>query len=175
VVTLRDVVAVVQRGEMVHRIADEIETMIIELGVDARLLRLQLDELYGEIDDELDLVVADYLPAGRDVEATLEEMSRLPTTTSSTCGSPRPPCTVPATPPTSTRRSPPRACGCCTGSTGCRPTWLGDRRPLRRPRQAAARHGRRPDGVDGVDETLANSIKETLERVTESTILDQYS
>ena len=39
---------------MVHRIADEIETMIVELGVDARLLRLQLDELYGEIDDELD-------------------------------------------------------------------------------------------------------------------------
>ena len=57
VVTLRDVILVVQRGEMVHRIADEIETMIIELGVDARLLRLQLDELYGEIDDELDLVV----------------------------------------------------------------------------------------------------------------------
>ena len=77
VVTLRDVILVVQRGEMVHRIADEIETMIIELGVDARLLRLQLDELYGEIDDELDLVVADYLPTGRDVLETLEEMSRL--------------------------------------------------------------------------------------------------
>jgi diadenylate cyclase len=59
VVSLRDVVAVVQRGEMVHRIADEIETMIIELGVDARLLRMQIDELYGEIDDEHDLVVAD--------------------------------------------------------------------------------------------------------------------
>ena len=75
--TLRDVILVVQRGEMVHRIADEIETMIIELGVDARLLRLQLDELYGEIDDELDLVVADYLPPGGDVLQTLEEMSRL--------------------------------------------------------------------------------------------------
>src|ERR671912_595994 len=77
VVTLRDVVAVVQRGEMVHRISDEIETMIIELGVDARLLRLQLDELYGDIDDELDLVVADYLPAGRTVADTQAEMSRL--------------------------------------------------------------------------------------------------
>src|SRR6187402_1741833 len=77
VASLRDVVAVVQRGEMVHRIADEIETMIIELGVDARLLRLQLDELYGEIDDELDLVVADYLPKGRTVADTLTEMSRL--------------------------------------------------------------------------------------------------
>src|SRR5215211_5643784 len=52
VVSLRDVVAVVQRGEMVHRISDEIETMIIELGIDARLLRLQLDELYGDVDEE---------------------------------------------------------------------------------------------------------------------------
>ena len=34
--------------------------MIVELGVDARLLRLQLDEVYGEIDDELELVLADY-------------------------------------------------------------------------------------------------------------------
>ena len=77
VVTLRDVVAVVQRGEMVHRIADEIETMIIELGIDARLLRLQLDEIYGDVDDELDLVVADYLPPGRTAAETLAEMSRL--------------------------------------------------------------------------------------------------
>ena len=77
IVSLRDVVAVVQRGEMVHRIADEIETMIIELGVDARLLRMQIDELYGEIDDELDLVVADYLPAGRTVADTLAGMSQL--------------------------------------------------------------------------------------------------
>jgi DNA integrity scanning protein DisA with diadenylate cyclase activity len=34
--------------------------MIIELGVDARLLRLQLDELYGEVDEEIELVHADY-------------------------------------------------------------------------------------------------------------------
>src|SRR5918998_1815358 len=77
VVTLRDVAAVVQRGEMVHRISDEIETMIIELGLDARLLRLQLDELYGDIDVELDDVVADYVPPGRTVAETQAEMSRL--------------------------------------------------------------------------------------------------
>ena len=29
--------------------------------------------------------------------------------------------------------------------------------------------------VDDVDEVMAMSIKDTLERVTESTILDQYS
>ncbi|MFM2071606.1 MAG: putative integrity scanning protein DisA, partial [Actinomycetota bacterium] len=60
VVTVRDVAAVVQRGEMVHHIARELETMVVELGVDARLLRLQLDEVYAEVDDEIDLVAADY-------------------------------------------------------------------------------------------------------------------
>jgi len=60
VVTVRDVAHVVQRGDMVRRLATELETMIIELGVDARLLRLQLDELYGEVDEEIELVHADY-------------------------------------------------------------------------------------------------------------------
>lgn len=77
VVTLREVAAVVQRGEMVHRIAGEIETMIVELGVDARLLRLQLDELYVEIDDEIDLVISDYLPSSRQVDETHAYMAVL--------------------------------------------------------------------------------------------------
>src|SRR6188768_3731725 len=75
--SLRDVATVVQRGEMVNRIAEEIETMIIELGIDARLLRLQLDELYGDIDEELELVVADYLPAGRSGADALAAMATL--------------------------------------------------------------------------------------------------
>ncbi len=60
-VTLRDVATVVQRSETVRRIAEEIETMIIELGVDARLLRLQFEELYGDTDTDLELVLRDYL------------------------------------------------------------------------------------------------------------------
>ena len=117
VASLRDVVAVVQRGEMVHRIADEIETMIIELGVDARLLRLQLDELYGEIDDELDLVVADYLPPGRTVADTLAEMSRL-----SDDDVLEPEARRPHAPPRRRHPGPRRArrrrrvCACCTAS-----------------------------------------------------------
>ncbi|CAB4721956.1 MAG: DNA integrity scanning protein DisA [Actinobacteria bacterium] len=62
VVTLRDVAAVIQRSEMVRRISDEIDMMIVELGVDARLLRLQLDELYSGTEDDLELVVRDYAP-----------------------------------------------------------------------------------------------------------------
>ena len=77
VVTLRDVAAVVQRGEMVHRIANEIETMIVELGTDARLLRMQLDELYTEIDDEIELVIDDYLPGGCSAAETHRVMALL--------------------------------------------------------------------------------------------------
>lgn len=62
VVTLRDVAAVIQRSEMVRRISDEINMMIVELGVDTRLLRLRLDELYSGTEDDLSLVVRDYAP-----------------------------------------------------------------------------------------------------------------
>lgn len=76
-VTLRDVAVVLQRSEMVHRISDEIETTIIELGIDARLLRLQFDELYGDTDDDLSLVVGDYVPADRSVSAVLDSLAAL--------------------------------------------------------------------------------------------------
>src|SRR5438034_2121952 len=60
-VTLRDVVTVLQRTEMVRRIAEEIEGHIVELGVDGRLVRLQLEELMGGVEDERRLVLKDYI------------------------------------------------------------------------------------------------------------------
>src|SRR5918998_174376 len=56
-VTLRDVMTVLQRTEMVRRIAEEIEGHIVELGEDGRLVRLQLDELMGGVEDERRLVL----------------------------------------------------------------------------------------------------------------------
>ena len=56
--------AVVQRLEMVRRIADEIEGYVVELGTDGRLLALQLDELMAGVDADRTLVVRDYLPTG---------------------------------------------------------------------------------------------------------------
>ncbi len=64
-VTVRDVASVVQRLEMVLRIAREIEGYVLELGSDGRLLSLQLDELVSGVDVERELVVRDYVPAGR--------------------------------------------------------------------------------------------------------------
>jgi diadenylate cyclase len=175
VVSLRDVVAVVQRGEMVHRIADEIETMIIELGLDARLLRLQLDEIYGDVDEELDMVISDYLPPGRSAAETLAELSRLEDDE------------------------------VLDHRVAAAALHRGDSRDLEQevapkglrllhrvhrlaPEQAATiadhfgglaklQRATIADlmAVDDVDEVTALAIKDTLERVTESTILDQYS
>ena len=59
-VTVRDVVTVLQRAEMVRRIAEEIEGYVVELGLDGRLVELQLEELVGGVDEERRLVCKDY-------------------------------------------------------------------------------------------------------------------
>jgi diadenylate cyclase len=61
-VTVRDVAAVAQRLEMVRRIAEEVEGYVTLLGVDGRLLSLQLDELVAGVDPDRDLIARDYLP-----------------------------------------------------------------------------------------------------------------
>ncbi len=62
-VTLRDVIEVLQRSEMVVRIAAEIERNLVELGSDGRLVRLQLDELMGGLRDDRKLLIRDYYEA----------------------------------------------------------------------------------------------------------------
>ncbi len=59
-VTVRDVVTVLQRAEMVRRIAEEIEGYVVELGHDGRLVELQLEELTGGVRADLRLVGKDY-------------------------------------------------------------------------------------------------------------------
>jgi diadenylate cyclase len=176
VASLRDVVAVVQRGEMVHRIADEIETMIIELGVDARLLRLQLDEIYGEIEDELDLVVEDYLPPGHTAEMTLQEMSMLPDDDV---------LDLRIAAKTLHRDGDSEDLDQEVAPKGLRLLHRVSRLPQPTAALIADHFGGLAKlqratlddlmAVEGVDQGTARSIRETLARVTESTILDQYS
>ena len=59
-VTVRDVVTFLQRAEMVRRIAEEVHGYILELGTDGRLVRLQLEELMGGVEDDRRLVIKDY-------------------------------------------------------------------------------------------------------------------
>jgi diadenylate cyclase len=70
-VVLDDVLVVLQRAEMTSRMAERIQRDCVELGSEGRLIRLQLDELVGNVPGERDAVVRDYHGAGAGPEATL--------------------------------------------------------------------------------------------------------
>ncbi|HHW73163.1 MAG TPA: DNA integrity scanning protein DisA [Firmicutes bacterium] len=59
-VTLSDVTTVLQRSQMVNRIATEIERYVIQLGSEGRLVGMQLDELVADVKDQGLLVFKDY-------------------------------------------------------------------------------------------------------------------
>lgn len=61
--TLRDVCSVAQRMEMLCRIRREVDSHLVTLGTDGRLLALQSHELVHGIDEARRLLVRDYLSA----------------------------------------------------------------------------------------------------------------
>ncbi len=78
--TLHDVLTVLQRSELVVRMAVEIERYIVELGTEGRLIEMQLEEtMVGSAADKAALV-HDYLSedSDEDFAAALERISRLP-------------------------------------------------------------------------------------------------
>ena len=79
-VVLDDVLVVLQRAEMTSRMALEIERDCVELGDEARLIRMQLHELVGEVPAERGAVVYDYHAdgAGPRAELALEGLHALP-------------------------------------------------------------------------------------------------
>jgi diadenylate cyclase len=72
-VTLYDVLSVLQRAEMVLKIAREIERYIVELGDEGRLIRMQLEELMVDVREDRRAVIQDYLPDFSDL--TVDEVS----------------------------------------------------------------------------------------------------
>ena len=177
-VTLRDVVMVLQRTEMVRRIAEELSLTIIELGDDGRLVRLQLEELMGGVADDRRLVIRDYfhedaewhLPEALEALAELETDDLLDL--KSVAGALH------------------LGAGGLDLETGLQPR--GYRLLARIPRLPEAivdriveRFGNLQkimratiddlDDVEGVGEARARAIKEGLSRLAETSILDRYS
>jgi diadenylate cyclase len=78
-VMLDDVLVVLQRAEMTTRMAEEIERDCVELGSEGRLIRMQLEELVGEVPSEKTAVVYDY-HADQGIPATtvVDRLSALP-------------------------------------------------------------------------------------------------
>lgn len=83
IVTLKNVIDVIQRAERVRRIADEIKNQIYELGVDGRLVSMQLQELMGGLEKEEELIIKDYIVASKSTrkkkapENVIEELSKI--------------------------------------------------------------------------------------------------
>ncbi|HEV7757862.1 MAG TPA: DNA integrity scanning diadenylate cyclase DisA [Acidimicrobiales bacterium] len=177
-VTVRDVVSVLQRTEMVSRIADEIAADIVELGVDGRLVSLQLDELMAQVEDDRRLVILDYFHEESawhidQAMAALDELGTEELLDLRTVGAAL---HLPGTALDLDAHVEPR---------GYR---LLSRIP-RLPETVAARIVNRfgtlqkimratieeLDDVSGVGESRARAIKEGLSRLAETSILDRYS
>jgi diadenylate cyclase len=79
-VTLHDVLTVLQRAELVTRMAVEIERYIVELGTEGRLIEMQLDETMVGVAADKSALVHDYLiDDGDDVFAVaFDQLVRLP-------------------------------------------------------------------------------------------------
>src|SRR5579864_3048582 len=77
--TLHDVLTVLQRAELVTRMAVEIERYIVELGTEGRLIEMQLEETMVGAAAEKSALVRDYLSSYSDeaFAAALEEVGRL--------------------------------------------------------------------------------------------------
>jgi len=67
-VTISDVVTVIQRTEMVLKIQREIEKYISELGTEGRLIKMQLEELVTNVKEEGVLLIKDYIAEAEDEE-----------------------------------------------------------------------------------------------------------
>ncbi len=178
-VTVRDVVVVAQRLEMVRRIADEVTGQVVELGTDGRLLALQLEELMAGVDLDRDLIARDYAPSGRrsrtpqQVAAELAALSAIelldPSLVARALG-------LSGTPEGLDSAASPR----------------GHRLLARVPRLPGAILDRVVEHfgglqkllaasaedlqvVDGVGETRARAVREAISRLAEVSIIDRYS
>jgi diadenylate cyclase len=79
-VTLHDVLTVLQRAELVTRMAVEIERYIVELGAEGRLIEMQLEETMVGVAADKSALVRDYMvePSEEAFAIVLDSLARLP-------------------------------------------------------------------------------------------------
>ena len=77
--SLYDMLSVLQRAEMVTRMASEVERYIIELGTEGRLIEMQLEDTVIGVMGERAALVRDYIALDTEqaVEAALTELARV--------------------------------------------------------------------------------------------------
>ena len=177
-VTLRDVVKALERTEMVVRMADEVSFQVSELGKDGRLVSLQLNELMAGIERVRGMLVWDYyLPRdGRGPGEVIFDLGRLSgdelmddVAVSRTLG----------------YRSSAELMNKVVRPRGYRVLSMIPRVPSSVTDKVVARFDNLKNimraspallgEVDGVGERRALAIKEGLDRIAESIIMESYS
>jgi diadenylate cyclase len=78
-VTLHDVLTVLQRAELVTRMAVEIERYIVELGAEGRLIEMQLEETMVGVASEKSALLHDYIaePSDESFASVLDQLARM--------------------------------------------------------------------------------------------------
>ena len=178
-VTVRDAAVVSQRLEMVRRIADEVTGEVVELGTDGRLLELQLEELMAGVDAERELIARDYVPSGRKSRTSLqvlEDLSQVSPTDLLDLTQVARAMGLPST----------------TEGLDSAVSPRGHRLVARIPRMPASILDRVVEhfgslqkllaasvedlqAVEGVGETRARAVRESISRLAEASIIDRYS
>lgn len=77
IVTIENVITVIQRAEMVMKMVDEVQKHIYELGEEGRLVEMQLEESTGDLENEELLIIKDYISRRRNPEKALREIREL--------------------------------------------------------------------------------------------------
>ena len=75
--TLSDVVTVIQRAEMLERVAAEVDRYVVQLGSEGRLIRMQEEELISGVSDEYLMIIRDYVISKRKPESVKRDISQL--------------------------------------------------------------------------------------------------
>ena len=174
-VTIRDVINVVQVLEGVERIAEELERYIVELGDEGRLVRLQLVELVGGVQHDRRHIVRDYRGDDKTVplDQVLDDLSSLTTED-----------LIDPSEVAHAMRLPTTAVDASIAPRGYRMLAKIPRLPDQVIQNIIVRFGNLQkimratiddlDDVEGVGAMRAKSIKEGLSRLAESAILDRY-
>ncbi len=174
-VTIRDVVNVLQRIEGVERIAAELQMAILELGDEGRMVRLQLLELMGGVEHDRRHIVRDYRGEDRSVplDSVLDALSALTTED-----------LIDPAEIVHALRLPTAALDASVSPRGYRLLSRIPRLPEQVIENIVKTFGSLQrimratiddlDDVEGVGATRAQNIKDGLTRLAESAILDRY-
>jgi diadenylate cyclase len=79
-VTLYEVTSILQRFEFMTRIAKDLEIYIVELGVEGRLIKMQLEEIMMDLHGEIEDLISDYYNRDKEsltVDSIMKKINRL--------------------------------------------------------------------------------------------------